>query len=153
MKKKQPNELSLPAALEEWHETEQSTIIDAFVYLTRDTESKGSLRPHREMTLDTSDNEALHYLMRRLNLTAIQVHILACALFHNQATGHACDTDDITGYVGCHPLMLFSRKEELKTLVISAQINGLYARRHLLPLAITDPSISHRCVHPILLRS
>lgn len=117
MKKKQPNELSLPAALEEWHETEQSTIIDAFVYLTRDTESKGSLRPHREMTLDTSDNEALHYLMRRLNLTAIQVHILACALFHNQATGHACDTDDITGYMGCHPLALFLRKEELKTLV------------------------------------
>ena len=35
-KKEEPVELSLPAALEEWHETEQSTIIDAFVYLTRD---------------------------------------------------------------------------------------------------------------------
>ena len=117
MKKEQPNELSLPVALEEWHETEQSTIIDAFVYLTRDTESKGNMRSHREMTLDTSDNEALHYLMHRLNMTAFQVHILACALFHNQATGHACDTDDITGYMGCHPLELFSRKEDLATLV------------------------------------
>lgn len=35
-KKEEPVGLSLPAALEEWHETEQSTIIDAFVYLTRD---------------------------------------------------------------------------------------------------------------------
>lgn len=117
MKKQQPNELSLPAALEPWHETEQSTIIDAFVYLTRDTETKGRMRPRRDMTLDTSDNEALRYLMRRLEMTKMQVHILACALFHNQATGHACDTDDITGYMGCHPLALFSRKEELKTLV------------------------------------
>lgn len=118
MKKQQPNELSLPATLEEpWHETEQSTLMDAFIYLTRDTETKGRMRPRRDMTLDTSDNEALRYLMRRLEMTKMQVHILACALFHNQATGHACDTDDITGYMGCHPLALFSRKEELKTLV------------------------------------
>ncbi len=107
MKKEEPNILSLPAALEEpWRENEQSTILDAFIYLTRDTETKGRMRPRREMTLDTSDNEALHYLMRRLEMTQMQVHILACLLFHCQGLGRMCDMDDLTEYMGAHPLEL-----------------------------------------------
>ena len=38
-------QLGLPASLEEpWEETEQSTLLDAFIYLTRDTDVKGRLR-------------------------------------------------------------------------------------------------------------
>lgn len=123
MKKEEPNTLSLPAALEEpWRENEQSTILDAFIYLTRDTETKGRMRPRREMTLDTSDNEALHYLMRRLEMTQMQVHILACLLFHCQGLGRMCDMDDLTEYMGAHPLELCSKQGAMDALIVRGYI-------------------------------
>ena len=100
-----------------WYETEQSTIMDAFIYLTRHTEPREGIRSHRPMTLDTSDNEALHYLMKRLNMTTSQVHILACTIFHSQATGHTCDTDDITDYMSAHPLEIFSKRGDFDILI------------------------------------
>lgn len=109
-------EISSPVDVE-WVETEQSTIMSAFIHLTRNVQPKKGLRPHRPMELDMSDNEALRYLKRRLNLNTTQVHILACVLFHSQATGQSCDTDDITGYTGSHPLALFSEREEFNNLV------------------------------------
>lgn len=94
-----------------WVETEQSTIMSAFIYLTRNIETKASIRPRRNMTIDTSDNEALSYLKRRLDMTTEQVHILACVIFHNQSNGQACDNDDITEYMGLHPLEIFAMQE------------------------------------------
>ena len=111
-------EHALPATLEEpWHETEQSTLMDAFIYLTRDTETKGRMRPRRDMTLDTSDNEALRYLMRRLEMTKMQVHILACVLFQSQGLGRSCDMDDLTEYMGAHPLALCAQQGALGALI------------------------------------
>ena len=111
-------EQEIPAVMEEpWTETAESTIMSAFIYLTRHTEPKVGLRSRRPMTLDMSDNEALRYLMRRLEMNAVQIHILACALFHSKATGHACDTDDITEYMGSHPLELFSKQKEFDQLI------------------------------------
>ena len=100
-----------------WIETEQSTLMEAFIYLTRNTEAKSGLRTHRDMTLDHSDNAAVRYLMRRLSLTMSQVQLLACILFHTQATGHACDMDDLTDYMNDHPLALYSKQEDLNYLV------------------------------------
>jgi len=118
MKKEEPNTLSLPAALEEtWRENEHSTLMDAFIYLTRDTETKGRMRPRRDMTLDTSDNEALRYLMRRLEMTKMQVHILACLLFQCQGLGRTCDMDDLTEYMGAHPLELCAQQGALDSLI------------------------------------
>jgi hypothetical protein len=113
-----PEELSLPAALAEpWQESEQSTLMDAFIYLTRDTEQRGKMNARREMTLDMSDNEALHYLMRRLEMTAKQVHILACVLFHSQGLGRPCDSDDITDCMGAHPLELCAQQGAIDALI------------------------------------
>ena len=53
------DELEMPVAVEEpWVETEQSTLLDAFIYLTREVDTTGRMHPQRKMTLDTSDNEA-----------------------------------------------------------------------------------------------
>lgn len=99
-----------------WEETEQSTIVDALIYLTRHLGEKRSLGNRRPMTLDRTDNAALRYLMRRLNMTYMQVHLLACILYHYQATGRDCDMDDITSYMDCHPMELLSQHEEFDKL-------------------------------------
>ena len=115
---KPSGEERLPEIIETpWYETEQSTIMGALIYLTRRIEPKTGIRSHRTMTLDTSDNEALRYLMKRLSMTSAQVHILACAIYHNQATGHSCDTDDITEYMGAHPLEIFSKQDDFNRLI------------------------------------
>lgn len=105
-----------------WTETEQSTLMDAFIYLTRQTKPKSGLRSHRDMTLDHSDNDALRYLMSRLNLTDSQVQLLACVLFHTQATGRSCDIDDLTDYMNEHPLVLYSKLDDLAFLVESGYL-------------------------------
>ena len=102
---------------EPWVETEQSTLLDAFIYLTRDVEAKGHLRPRRTMTLDTTENEALRYLMQRLEMTATQVHILACLMFHCEGLGQTCDMDDLTDYLGTHPLEMYMKQRNLDQLV------------------------------------
>ena len=107
----------LPVIEDTWAESEQSTLLDAFVYITRATETKTGFRAHRDMSLDMSDNEALHYLMRRLNMTASQVHLLACVIFHTQSAGNACDMDDLTEYMDSHPLELFSRHADIEMLI------------------------------------
>ena len=123
MKKDEPNDLNLPAALEEpWQETEQANILEAFVYLTRDTETKGRINPRRDMTLDTSDNEALHYLKRRLEMTTNQIHILACLLFHCVGLGRPCDMDDLTEYMGTHPLELCAQQGALDALIVRGYV-------------------------------
>ena len=102
---------------EPWVETERSTIMDAFIYLTRNTETKSGLRPRRGMKLDTTINDALLYLMRRLDMTSMQVYILACAIFHGQASGQSCDADDLTEYMDIHPLKLFSQQADFDKLI------------------------------------
>ena len=125
MEQEEPNRLNLPAALDEpWVETEQSTLLDAFIYLTRDTECKGRMHTRREMNLDTSDNEALHYLMRRLEMTKKQIHILACLLFHCQGLGRPCDVDDLTEYMGDHPLELCAQQDAMDALVVRGYIDS-----------------------------
>lgn len=110
-------EESLPTANEEpWVESEQSTILDAFIYLTRNVDTK-SHRPQRTMVLDTSDNEALRYLMRRLDMTDKQVQILACTIFHTKGLSRSCDMDDLTIYMGAHPLELYMKQGEFDALV------------------------------------
>ena len=45
------DELEMPVAEEEpWVETEQSTLLDAFIYLTRDVDTTGRMHPQRKMT-------------------------------------------------------------------------------------------------------
>jgi len=111
-------QVEVPASLDEpWVETEQSTLLDAFIYLTRNVGAANHLRLHRKMTLDTSDNEALRYLMRRLGLTKTQVHVLACIIYHNQGLGHSCDMDDITQYMDSHPLELYMKQEDFESLI------------------------------------
>lgn len=101
-----------------WVETEQSTLLDAFIYLTRKVaEATGHMRPQRKMTLDMSDNEALRYLMRRLGLTQTQVHVLACILYHNQGLGRSCDMDDLTQYMDSHPLELYMKQGDIESLI------------------------------------
>ena len=99
-----------------WVENEQSTIMNALIYLTRSTEPKESFRAQRQMRLDTEDNEALRYLCRRLSMTPEQVHLLTCVLFHVQSTGHVCDIDDVTEYMGEHPLAIYSKRSEFDQL-------------------------------------
>jgi len=111
-------EQEVPVAQEEpWCETDQSTVMEAFIYLTRNVEAKGRIRQQRSMKLDTSDNEALHYLMRRLEMTTKQVHILASLLFHCQGLGRPCDSDDLTEYMGDHPLELCAQQGALDALI------------------------------------
>lgn len=111
-------QLGLPASLEEpWEETEQSTLLDAFIYLTRDTDVKGRLRPQRTMNLDTSDNEAVRYLMRRLDMTKTQIQLLACIVFQHQGFGRTCDMDDLTQYMSSHPLELYTKQGDFDALV------------------------------------
>ncbi|MBR2166852.1 MAG: AAA family ATPase [Paludibacteraceae bacterium] len=111
-------QLGLPASLEEpWEETEQSTLLDAFIYLTRDTDVKGRLRPQRTMNLDTSDNEAVRYLMRRLDMTKTQIQLLACIVFQHQGFGRTCDMDDLTQYMSSHPLELYTKQGDFDVLV------------------------------------
>lgn len=111
-------QLGLPASLEEaWEETEQSTLLDAFIYLTRDTDVKGRLRPQRSMNLDTSDNEAVRYLMRRLDMTKTQIQLLACIVFQHQGFGRTCDMDDLTQYMSSHPLELYTKQGDFDALV------------------------------------
>ena len=114
--KEEKQEMRLPCDAG-WIEDENSTIMSAFIYLTRNTDSKNGMDSRRQMTLDTSDNEALRYLMRRLNMTPLQIHILTCILFHGQSAGGACDTDDMTEYMGSHPLELLSKREEINKLI------------------------------------
>ena len=108
----------------QWVDNEQSTILSALVYLTRNMQAKEGFRQHRRMTLDMSDNEALHFLMSRLNMTVSQVHLLACVMFHTQSTGHSCDMDDLTDYMDSHPLELFSRQDDLSMLVDAGYLNS-----------------------------
>jgi len=111
-------QLGLPASLEEpWEETEQSTLLDAFIYLTRDTDVKGRFRPQRSMNLDTSDNEAVRYLMRRLDMTKTQIQLLACIVFQHQGFGRTCDMDDLTQYMSSHPLELYTKQGDFDALV------------------------------------
>ena len=109
----QPEQKLPKAVVEPWVETEQSTLLDAFIYLTRDVET-GHMR---KMTLDTSDNEALRYLMRRLGLTKTQVHVLACIMYHNQGLSRACDMDDLTLYMDSHPLELYMKQGDFGALM------------------------------------
>ena len=112
------DELEMPVAKEEpWVETEQSTLLDAFIYLTREVDSVGRMHPQRKMTLDTSDNEALTYLMRRLGLTKTQVHVLACIMYHNQGLNRSCDMDDLTQYMDSHPLELYMKQGDFEALI------------------------------------
>ena len=118
MKKDKKDKTSAPAAaVEPWHETEQSTIMEAFIYLTRNTEERGHMHHGHAMTLDTSDNEALRFLMRRLDMTQTQVHILACVLFHCEGLGRACDSDDLTQCTGTHPLELCTQQGSIDALI------------------------------------
>ena len=110
-------ESSMPKSAEEpWVETEQSTLLDAFIYLTRNVEANGHMS-QRKMILDTSDNAALQYLMRRLDMTKTQVHVLACILYHNQGLGRSCDMDDLTLYMDSHPLELYMKQGDFESLV------------------------------------
>ncbi len=114
---KQQDPESQATVAEPWVEDGQSTLMGAFIYLTREVENKGHMGSRRSMTLDTSDNEALHYLMRRLNLTATQVHILACVLFQCEGLGMTCDMDDLTDFLGSHPLKMYMEQENLNQLI------------------------------------
>ena len=101
-----------------WKETEQSTIMDAFIFLTRDGDDSVMHRGHRiHMHLDQTDNNASRYLMRRLNMTISQVHLLACIIYHTQGIGRSCDADDITGYLDAHPLTIFSMSNDFEALI------------------------------------
>lgn len=103
---------------ETWKVTDESTIMSAFIYLTRQTGMNSRYQIMcREMRVDLSDNEALHYLTDRLNLTSAQVHLLACVIFHVQATGDACDREDLSAYLGAHPLELYTMQEDIDRLV------------------------------------
>lgn len=95
-----------------------TTLMDAFIYLTRDNKiPEHGFAYHRQMTLDTSDCEATRFLMQRLDLTAPQVQILACIMFHNQGFGRNCDLEDLTMYMKTHPLELYSRRNDFDTLI------------------------------------
>ena len=103
---------------EVWEETEQSTIMDAFIFLTRDNEDEAMRHGNRtHMHLDQTDNNACRYLMRRLNMTRNQIHLLACIMYHTQGIGQACDADDITGYLDAHPLAIFSMRQDFDALI------------------------------------
>ena len=102
---------------EEWVETDQSTLLDAFIYLTRQHNPDASHFAHSAMTLDMSDNAALRFLMHRLDMDSLQIHILSCVLYHNQANTTGCDMDDLNDYMGVHPLTLLSKQEAFNLLV------------------------------------
>ena len=55
--------------------------------------------------------------MRRLHMTLPQVHLLACIMYHTQGLGRACDGDDITRYLGAHPLEVFSMSNDFEALI------------------------------------
>lgn len=105
-----------------WVENEQSTIMSALIYLTRSTESIDGFRSQSRMKLDTEDNEALRYLCRRLNMTPDQVHLLTCVIYHGQSTGHICDIDDVTEYMGEHPLAIYSKRSNFDQLCESGYL-------------------------------
>ncbi len=108
---------------EVWEETEQSTIMDAFIFLTRDNEDEAMRHGNRtHMHLDQTDNNACRYLMRRLNMTRNQIHLLACIMYHTQGIGQACDADDITGYLDAHPLAIFSMRQDFDALIKSGYL-------------------------------
>lgn len=101
-----------------WEETEHSTIMDAFIFLTRNSDDSVMHRGNRiHMHLDQTDNAASRYLMRRLNMTLNQIHLLACVMYQTQGLGRTCDADDITGYLDTHPLEIFNMSDDIKTLV------------------------------------
>lgn len=102
---------------ESFFETEQTTLLDAFIFLTRDKKYEDhSFSGHNTMVLDTTDNAALRYLMRRMQMNPLQVQILACVLFHSQRTSSSCDMDDLNEYMGAHPLSLLSKQAEFARL-------------------------------------
>ena len=108
---------------EVWEETEQSTIMDAFIFLTRDNEDEAMRHGNRtHMHLDQTDNNACRYLMRRLNMTRNQIHLLACIMYHTQGIGQACDADDITRYLDAHPLAIFSMRQDFDALIKSGYL-------------------------------
>lgn len=108
---------------EVWEETEHSTIMDAFIFLTRDNEDEAMRHGNRtHMHLDQTDNNACRYLMRRLNMTRNQIHLLACIMYHTQGIGQACDADDITRYLDAHPLAIFSMRQDFDALIKSGYL-------------------------------
>lgn len=102
---------------ETWYETEQTTLLDALIFLTRQKNLNKGPFDNSSMVLDMSDNAALRYLMRRLNMNDLQVYILACVLYHNQRGNSCCDMDDLNEYMNAHPLSLLSKQEEFTRLI------------------------------------
>jgi len=102
---------------ESFFETEQTTLLDAFIFLTRNKKYEDHpFSSNNSMMLDTTDNAALRYLMRRLEMNPQQVQILTCVLFHSQRTSSSCDMDDLNEYMGAHPLSLLAKQEEFARL-------------------------------------
>ncbi len=102
---------------ESFYETEQTTLLDAFIFLTRNKKYEDHpFSGNNSMMLDTTDNAALRYLMRRLEMNPQQVQILTCVLFHCQRSCSSCDMDDLNEYMGAHPLSLLSKQAEFARL-------------------------------------
>ena len=98
----------------QWIETESSTIMDALIYLTRNSVEEA----FREvLKLDTSDNAALRYLMRRLDMTKEQVHIIACIIFETRGLGNTCYNTDLRKYLNLHPLEVSPDRGSFKQLI------------------------------------
>lgn len=97
---------------------EYTTLMEAFIYLTRNNKPKEHrFEHHGQMKLDTSDCEATRYLTRRLDMTILQVQVLACMIFHNQGLGRACDLEDLTEYMDAHPLELYTKQDDFEALI------------------------------------
>jgi hypothetical protein len=102
-------------SLSDWHETEDSTILDAMKELTSDIRGQ-SHRGRSVMHVDMTDNEANRYLMRRLDLSSRQVQLLACILYYYQMKGNPCDSEDMVTALGMHPFDVMGLSDDVLAL-------------------------------------
>ena len=88
--------------------------MDALIYLTRSSEE---VTFREVLKLDTSDNAALRYLMRRLDMTKEQVHIIACIIYETRGLGNTCYNTDLRKYLNLHPLEVSPDRGSFKQLI------------------------------------
>lgn len=105
-----------------WAETSDSTILDAMMALTDDVRYDQQAR-RTQMQVDTTDNAATRYLMRRLNMSSRQVQILSCILYINQTSSQPCDAEDLALALDLHPFEVLALKGDILEL---AQNGYLY---------------------------